>query len=99
MAAGYNVSALSANADAKSALTTGKVDAWVVDDLTAKAMVDGDTGLKILDEAMTTEPYAFAFVFGSEDLVAAINEILAELVENGTVAALFEEYGALYTKP
>ena len=99
MAAGYNVSALSANADAKSALTTGKVDAWVVDDLTAKAMVDGDTGLKILDEAMTTEPYAFAFAFGSEDLVAAINEILAELVENGTVAALFEEYGALYTKP
>ena len=33
--AGYDVQAFAANADAKAALTTGKVQAWVVDNLTA----------------------------------------------------------------
>ena len=48
---------------------------------------------------MTTEPYAFAFAFGSEDLVAKINEILSGLVADGTVAAIFEKYEAPYTAP
>ena len=48
---------------------------------------------------MTTEPYAFAFAFGSEDLVAKINEIQAELIKDGTVAGLFEKFDAPYTSP
>ena len=96
---GYSVDSYEANADAKTALTTGKVQAWVVDDLTAAEMCDGDSSVKILDEKMTTEPYAFAFAFGSEDLVEEINKILAGLIADGTVAALFEEYNAPYTAP
>ncbi len=99
---GYIVKAYAANADAETALTTGKVDAWVIDNLTAVEMVaaynaeHADAPLVILDEAMTTEPYAFAFAFGSEDLVAEINTILAKLIADGTVEALFEQYGAPY---
>lgn len=37
---GYTVSSFQANSDAQMALTSGKVDAWVIDDLTAKEMVD-----------------------------------------------------------
>ena len=37
---------------------------------------DHPDALTILGEAMTTEPYAFAFAFGSEDLVAKINDVL-----------------------
>jgi polar amino acid transport system substrate-binding protein len=96
---GYTVNSYEANADAKTALTTGKVQAWVVDDLTAAAMCEGDSTVKILDENMTTEPYAFAFAFGSEDLVAKINEILAELMESGKVKEIFEKYNAPYTAP
>ena len=48
---------------------------------------------------MTTEPYAFAFKKGSDDLVAKINEILAALVADGTVAELFAQYEAPYTSP
>ena len=48
---------------------------------------------------MTTEPYAFAFRFGSEDLVAEINGILSDLVADGTVAEIFEKYEAPYTAP
>ena len=98
-AEGYNLKQFEQNQDAKLALTQGKVDAWVVDDLTAAEYCSGDDSVVILGEAMTTEPYAFAFAFGSEDLVAEINTILAKLIADGTVAALFEEYGALYTAP
>ena len=97
--AGYNVSAFAANADAKAALTTGKVDAWVVDNLTAIQMVEEGDGLVILDENMTDEPYAFSFAFGSEDLVAEIDKILEELINDGTVEDIFEAYGEVYVKP
>ena len=97
--AGYNVQAFAANADAKAALTTGKVDAWVVDNLTALQMVEEGDGLVVLNENMTDEPYAFAFAFGSEDLVAEIDKILKELVADGTVEAIFAEYGETYFKP
>jgi len=96
---GIEVQAFAANADAKAALTTGKVDAWVVDNLTAIQMVEDGDGLVILDEKMTEEPYAFAFAMGSEDLVAAINEALAELVADGTVEGIFNNYGETYMKP
>ena len=96
---GIEVQAFAANADAKAALTTGKVDAWVVDNLTAMQMVEDSDGLVILDEKMTEEPYAFAFAMGSEDLVAAIDEALAELIADGTVEGIFEAYGEAYMKP
>ncbi len=101
---GYEVSSFAANSDAQAALTSGKVDAWVIDDLTAADMVKvynagGGDQLVILDEAMTTEPYAFAFAFGSEDLVAEVNTILNELVADGTIADIFAKYEAPYTSP
>ena len=105
MGSGYTVKAYAANADAELALTTGKVDAWVIDDLTAAEMVavyneeHPDAPLVILDEAMTTEPYAFAFAKGSDDLVAKINEILNKLLSDGTIAEIFEKYDAPYTAP
>jgi polar amino acid transport system substrate-binding protein len=98
-AEGYNVSAFAANADAKAALTTGKVDAWVVDNLTAIQMVEEGDGLVILDENMTDEPYAFSFAFGSEDLVEEIDKILKGYIADGTIEAIFEKYGETYVKP
>ena len=96
---GIDVQAFAANADAKAALTTGKVDAWVVDNLTAIQMVEEGDGLVILEEKMTEEPYAFAFAFGSEDLVAAINDELVKLIADGTVEGIFASYGEAYVKP
>ncbi|MBR2937664.1 MAG: transporter substrate-binding domain-containing protein [Oscillospiraceae bacterium] len=96
---GLTVQAFTANADAKAALTTGKVDAWVVDNLTAIQMVEEGDGLTILEEKMTEEPYAFAFAFGSEDLVAEINKIQAKLIADGTVEQIFTNYGETYMKP
>lgn len=101
---GYTVNAYAANNDAQSALLQGKVDAWVIDDLTAADMVkvynaQGGDQLVILSEAMTTEPYAFAMAFGSEDTITAINGILAAMLADGTIAAIFEKYEAPFTSP
>ena len=101
---GYGVDAYNTNSDAEMAVLSGSVDAWVIDDLTAAEMVKannagGGKQLVILPEAMTTEPYAFAFAFGSEDLCAAVNDAVNALVADGTVAALFEKWDAPYTSP
>ena len=101
---GYDVSSYAANNDAELALTTGKVDAWVIDDLTAAEMVkaynaENESKLVILDEAMTTEPYAFALAFGSEEIVSEMDKILNTLIEDGTIASIFRKYEAPYTSP
>ncbi len=96
---GYEVDSYEANADAKLALTTGKVNAWVVDDLTAAEMCKGDSTVKILNENMTTEPYAFAFNFEDEELVEQIDAILEKLLADGTIASIFEQFDAPYTAP
>ena len=106
MGNGYEVLAFTANSDAEQALLNDNVDAWVIDDLTAAAMVkeynEGKADsekLVILSEAMTTEPYAFAFAFGSETLVEEINKIVKGLLDDGTIAGLFAKYEAPYTAP
>ena len=74
------------------------MDAWVVDNEVAVALA-AQQGLKVLDEAMTTEPYAFAFAKGSDTLVAKFNEELAKMLKDGTVAGIFEAYGVPYVSP
>ena len=104
MAEGYDVLSYNANSDAELAAVGGKVDAWVIDDLTAADMVkvynaENPGALVILDEAMTTEPYAFAMPFGYEEIVDEINVILQEMIADGTVAEIFEKFDAPYTQP
>lgn len=45
---------------------------------------------------MTEEPYAFAFKKGSDTLVQAVNQALAELKADGTVQKIFEKYDVAY---
>ena len=94
---GYEVLAFAANNDAAAALTSGKAAAWVVDNEVGVALA-AQQGLVVLDEAMTSEPYAFAFAKDSA-LTAQFDEALGELLANGTVAAIFEKYGVLYVAP
>lgn len=98
MSEGYDVLAFAANNDAAAALTSGKADAWVVDNEVAVTLA-ADMGLVVLDEAMTTEPYAFAFPKGSDTLVAKINEIINQMVADGTIQGIFDKYEVLYVSP
>ena len=97
---GYEVLAFQANNDASSALTSGKVDAWVVDNEVAVALTAELGGAaKVLDEAMTQEPYAFAFAKGSGTLTEAFNSALEALIADGTVESIFDSYGVPYVGP
>ncbi len=81
-------------AEAVALLKQGRVDATVNDELTFLDYqnTEGDTSLDI---AVTTEDEAhnaFAFRKGSDELVAAVDEALATLRKDGTLAEISEKY-------
>lgn len=96
---GYQVSAFESNNDAFAAVTADKVDAWVVDNEVAVAMIKGNADVKKLDENMTTEPYGFAFPKGSDSLVEAFNTEISAMIADGTIQAIFDKYDAVYNAP
>lgn len=81
-----------AGADAVQALLTGKVDCVIIDNEPAKAFVEANEGLVILDTEYVTENYAIAVNKGNDELLTKINEALAALTEDGTIPAIIEKY-------
>ena len=78
--------------DAIIALTSGKVDAVVIDNEPAKAFVAANEGLVILDTAYAEEDYAMCLSKDNEDLLNAINGALDELEKDGTLDAIVAKY-------
>ena len=73
-------------------LANGKIDAVVIDQAPAKAMVEQNSDVKVLDEEFTNEFYAIAVRKGDSELLKAINETLAEMKENGKYDELMQKY-------
>ena len=76
--------------DATLALTSGKADAVIMDEMVAKSIVASIGGLKAVkltyeDGSDTAEEYGVAIQKGKEDLLAVINEVIDELVANGKI--------------
>ncbi len=82
----------SKGADAVQALLTGKVDCVVIDNEPAKAFVEANEGLKILDTEYAIEEYAAAMSKDNEELYNAVNKALEELIADGTVKTIVEKY-------
>ena len=76
---------------AVQALQNGQVDCVVIDSAPAQALVEANPGLTILDTEYVTENYAIGFPKNS-DLLPAVNEALAELIEDGTVQSIVDKY-------
>lgn len=94
---GYAIQSFKTGAEAITALTSGKVDAVVIDDAVARALSEKQNGAtKVLDEALTKEAYAIAIQKGNDELTAEIDAALTELKEDGTLASIFEKYGLPY---
>jgi polar amino acid transport system substrate-binding protein len=79
--------------DARSALITGRTDAWVTDKFAAKAAIEAApaAGLKIGD-FLFVEKIAIAVRKDNASVLAAANKALAELMADGTYKALSEKY-------
>ncbi len=78
--------------DAGQSLITGKIDAIVIDNEPAKKIVANSTGLKILDEKLTSEEYAIAVAKENTALLDAINGALDEMEESGELQEILDKY-------
>lgn len=78
--------------DAVQALKKGKVDCVVIDEQPAKAFVKKNSDLSILEEPLTEEEYAICVAKENTELLAQVNEILAELETEGTLDKIIGNY-------
>lgn len=87
-----HVVAYTNGATAVQALLSGKVDAVVIDSEPAKAFVEANDGLKILDTEYVVEDYAIGISKENPELLKAVNNALKELIEDGTVQSIVDKY-------
>ena len=76
--------------DATLALTTGKVDVVIMDEMVAKSIVAKDSTLKAVkltyaDGSDTAEEYGVAIKKGKDDLLAIVNEVIDDLLANNKI--------------
>ena len=78
--------------DATAALTTGQVDAVIIDQPVAVDAVEKEGGVEIAEEIPTNELYGFAVAPDNTALLDAMNEALTKLKDDGTLAELYQKY-------
>ena len=79
-------------AAAVAALQSGIVDAVIIDNEPAKAFVEVNEGLTILETAYAEEDYAIAVAKGNTELLDKINTALEELAADGSIDAIVNKY-------
>ncbi|MFC7430244.1 MULTISPECIES: amino acid ABC transporter substrate-binding protein [unclassified Agrococcus] len=92
---GATVEGVEGFAQAVELLRTGRVDATINDRLTFldyQTAQGGDIGVEIVDETEDVSESAVTFRQGSDDLVAAVDEAIATLTADGTLAEISERY-------
>ena len=78
--------------DAIIALTSGKIDAVIIDNEPAKNFVAANKNLKILDTNYAVEKYAICIAKENTELLEKINNALAELNTDGTLKKIVDNY-------
>lgn len=79
-------------ADAVQALVTGKLQCVIIDNEPAKAFVEANEGLVIIDTPYAVEEYAMAIAKDNTEFLEEVNTAIAELQADGTIDAIIEKY-------
>ncbi len=87
-----SVSKFSTGAEAVLALTQSKVDAVIIDKFPAQKFIQNYSGLKIADESVFDDEYAFAVKEGNKALVDWLNAAIEEMKTDGTMDAINAKY-------
>ena len=74
------------------ALQNGQIDCVLLDDAVGSAYVKQIPGLGMQPTTYEVEEYAFGIAKGNTTLLDAINGALTELIEDGTVQAIIDQY-------
>lgn len=82
--------------DAITALRSGQVDAVIIDFAVAQDAVQKQGGIEIAERIVTNELYGFAFAEQNDELREQVNDALAKIKEDGTLARFYEKY---FNKP
>ena len=77
---------------ATQALVNGQIDAVVIDNEPAKAYVEANQGLKILDTEYTVEDYAAAVKKGNTELLDKVNKAMEQLKPDGPLDEIIANY-------
>jgi len=78
--------------DAIAAVTTGQVDAAIIDQPVAVDALEKQGGIEIVAEIPTNELYGIAISKDNPELLDAVNNALAELKDDGTITDLYQQY-------
>ena len=70
----------------------GKIDGFLTDEPLAKEIIKENSNLKILDEKLTEDSYAFAINPSKQDLQNEINRVLNKMKQNGKLQELEEKW-------
>ena len=87
-----HVTAYDTGALAVMALVNGQIDAVIIDNEPAKAYVNANEGLKLLEGEWVVEDYAIGFAKGNDALREAVNNAVAELKADGTFQKIVDKY-------
>ena len=87
-----NVIPYNNGATAVQALKDGKIDCVVIDKQPAISYVEANPGLQILDTEYVVEHYAIAVSKDNPALLDAINAVLTEMINDGTIQSILDKY-------
>ena len=86
------VTSLDNGSVAVQALVNGQVDCVVIDIGPAQEYVEATPGLKIVEGAYTIEDYCVGVDEGNTALLEAVNKALNEMIDDGTVQEIMDQY-------
>lgn len=90
--AGSVVERYNKGTDAIQALKQNKIDCVIIDEQPAKAFVEKNPELMILEEEFAVEEYAICISKDNTELKEKINAALQELIADGTIADIAKNY-------
>jgi len=94
------VTAFQGDAEALSALESGKVEAVLTSGLVAAQAIKDGKGVEVSGAPLFAEPMVFVVRAGEGDWLALLNDAIAGLRQEGTLAQLSSDWlGADFTKP
>ncbi len=78
--------------DQISALKSGKIDGFLTDEPLGKEILKNNDGLKMLEEKLTEDSYAFAINPKLTNLQSDVNRVLSEMKADGTLNKFEEKW-------
>ena len=78
--------------NAVMALVAGDIDCVIIDNEPAKALVEANAGLKILEPAYAAEDYAICVKKGNSALLEKLNDAILALTEEGKIDEVLDKY-------